>query len=58
MHVHPPPKSFDIHKWLMYLEYISGNCLIGEFEVLNKTGKIYIYFNLPGTAVEGVILAV
>jgi len=45
MHVHPPspPESFDIHEWLVYLEYLSGDCLIGGFEVLNKTSDIFYH---------------
>ena len=53
--------STIVHKWLVYLEYVSGNCLIEGFEVLNETSKIFIidiYFNSPGAAMEGGVLGV
>jgi len=30
-----------VHEWLVCQEYVSGNCLIGGFEVLNETSKIF-----------------
>src|SRR6266436_7589978 len=34
--------STVVHKSLVCLEYVSGNCLIEGFEVVNETSKIFL----------------